>query len=46
MPRERDEVTGDITHPGIVYMVEPDGTVAYGSTGGVLQMTSLAARLR
>jgi len=46
MPRERDELTGDITHPGIVYMVEPDGTVAYASTGGVLQMESLARRLR
>lgn len=46
MPRERDETTGDITHPGIVYMVEPDGTIAYGSTGGVAQMVSLAKRLR
>lgn len=46
IPRERDESTGDITHPGIVYMVEPDGVVAYGSTGGVLQMVSLASRLR
>jgi cytochrome oxidase Cu insertion factor (SCO1/SenC/PrrC family) len=46
MPRERDELTGDITHPAIVYLVEPDGTVAYGSTGGVRQMASLAERLR
>jgi cytochrome oxidase Cu insertion factor (SCO1/SenC/PrrC family) len=46
MPRERDELTGDITHPGIVYMIEPDGTVAYGSTGGIVQMVSLAQRLR
>ena len=46
MPRERDQVTGDITHPGIVYMVESDGTIAYGSTGGVAQMVSLARRLR
>lgn len=46
IPRERDERTGDITHPAIVYMVEPDGTVAYGSTGGLAQMVSLAERLR
>lgn len=46
MPRERDDLTGDITHPGIVYMLEPDGTIAYGSTGGVAQMVSLAVRLR
>jgi cytochrome oxidase Cu insertion factor (SCO1/SenC/PrrC family) len=46
IPRDRDEVTGDITHPGIVYMVESDGTIAYGSTGGVAQMVSLARRLR
>lgn len=46
MPRERDETTGDITHPGIVYMIEPDGTIAYGSTGGIAQMESLVRRLR
>lgn len=46
IPRTRDERTGDITHPAIVYMVEADGTIAYGSTGGVTQMVSLARRLR
>jgi cytochrome oxidase Cu insertion factor (SCO1/SenC/PrrC family) len=46
IPRERDEVTGDVIHPGIVYMVEPDGTVAFGSTGGIAQMVSLVGRLR
>ena len=46
MARERDPSTGDIIHPAIVYMVEPDGTIAYGSTGGVTQMVSLAERLR
>jgi cytochrome oxidase Cu insertion factor (SCO1/SenC/PrrC family) len=45
IPRERDELTGDVVHPGIVYMVEPDGTLAYASTGGVTQMVSLALRL-
>lgn len=46
IPRERDTRTGDVTHPGIVYLVEADGTIAYGSTGGVAQMVSLAQRLR
>jgi cytochrome oxidase Cu insertion factor (SCO1/SenC/PrrC family) len=45
MPRERDERSGDIIHPGLVYLVDGDGTIAYGSTGGVIQLTSLAARL-
>jgi len=45
MPRERDQQSGDITHPGIVYVVESDGTIAYGSTGGVAQMVSLAKRV-
>ena len=45
IPRERDPQNGDVTHPGIVYLVEPDGTVAYGSTGGVVQMVSLVTRL-
>ena len=46
LPIVRDERNGDITHPGIVYLVEPDGTIAYASTGGIEQMVSLARRLR
>lgn len=45
IPRERDESTGDVTHPGIVYLVDDQGTVAYASTGGVAQMVSLARRM-
>jgi cytochrome oxidase Cu insertion factor (SCO1/SenC/PrrC family) len=45
IPRERDLRTGDIVHPGIVYLVEPGGTIAYGVTGGPLQLESLARRL-
>lgn len=45
IPRERDELTGDITHPGILFMVDPKGTVAYQSTGGVAQVVSLAGRM-
>lgn len=39
--RTRDERTGDIVHPGLVYLVERDGTVAYLATGGVEQLVSL-----
>lgn len=46
VPRERDLKTGDITHPAIVYLVEADGTIAYGSTGGNAQMLSLVERLK
>jgi len=45
IPRERDERTGDITHPGVVYLVEGDGTVAYGAAGGAEQLVSLARRV-
>ena len=44
--RVRDEQTGDITHPALIYLLDSDGTVAYGSTGGVRQLSSLAKRLR
>jgi len=46
IPRVRDAATGDITHPALVYLVEPDGTVAYASTGAPVQLAALAARLR
>ena len=44
--RTRDARTGDIVHAGIVYLVEADGTLAYGVTGGVEQLVRLAERLR
>lgn len=44
--RVRDAVTGDITHPALIYLVEPDGTVAYASTGARGQLEALARRLR
>jgi cytochrome oxidase Cu insertion factor (SCO1/SenC/PrrC family) len=42
---ERDERTGDIVHPALVYLVEADGTVVYASGGGLQQSTTLATRL-
>ena len=45
IPRERDERTGDVTHPGLIYVVGSDGTIVYGSSGGVRQLVSLAERV-
>lgn len=45
IPRVRDERTGDVSHPALVYLVESDGTVAYASSGGPIQLASLAERL-
>ena len=46
MVRERDRSTGDIVHPALIYLVEGDGTIAYGSTGGHAQLLGLARRMR
>lgn len=46
MARERDLRTGDMVHPSLVYLVEGDGTLAYGSTGKASHLVQLAARLR
>jgi len=46
IPRDRDTRTGDVTHPALVYLIDSDGTLAYASTGGPEQLSSLARRLR
>lgn len=43
--RTRDPRNGDIVHPGLVYLVEPGGTVAFSSAGGVDHLVELAARM-
>jgi cytochrome oxidase Cu insertion factor (SCO1/SenC/PrrC family) len=43
--RSRDEDTGDIVHPRIVYLVDETGTIAYVTTGGVEALVDLATRL-
>ncbi len=45
IPRDRDETTGDVTHPGLVYLVNGSGTLAFASTGGIEQMVSLGLRV-
>jgi len=44
--RERDEATGNVVHPALVYLVEADGTVAYASSGATEQLVALGRRLR
>ena len=45
MPRTRDAATGEVTHPTLVYLVNPDGRVAYASNGGAETLAALARRL-
>ena len=43
--RSRDTRTGDILHPGLVYLIDADGTIAYAATGGRGQLVELGALL-
>lgn len=39
IPRVRNEATGDLSHPAIVYVVAPTGRLAYALPGGVAALT-------
>lgn len=43
IPRTRNQKTGDIIHPSIVYVVGPDGRIAYVVTG---EASTIAAAVR
>lgn len=45
MARERDLTTGDIIHPSLVYLIDADGTIAYGATGHAPLIEELLSRL-
>lgn len=45
IPRSRDLTTGEVTHPSLVYLVDPDGRLAYASNGGTAALVSLLRRL-
>ena len=45
VPRERDAQTGDVVHPSLVYVLDENGTVAYGATGHAPLMEELLRRL-
>ncbi|HZD04682.1 MAG TPA: SCO family protein [Longimicrobiales bacterium] len=44
MTRSRDLRTGDLTHPPLVFVLDPGGTVAYASTGGARALAELVRR--
>lgn len=43
--RRRDLRTGDVTHPALAYIVDPDGIIAYGVVGGADAIVELVGRL-
>jgi cytochrome oxidase Cu insertion factor (SCO1/SenC/PrrC family) len=45
VPRTRDENTGEVTHPSLLYVIDRAGRIAYASTGGVDALVSLIRRL-
>jgi cytochrome oxidase Cu insertion factor (SCO1/SenC/PrrC family) len=45
VPRTRDESTGDVTHPSMVYVVDRDRRIAFASTGGSENLAALLRRL-
>ena len=45
VPRTRDESTGEVTHPSMVYVVDRDRRIAFASTGGSENLAALLRRL-
>lgn len=43
--RQRDERTGDIGHPPLVFLMNADGAIAYAASGGVGALRELLRRL-
>lgn len=41
----RDELTGEVTHPAVVYVISPTGTIAFVATGGGAYTAGLVGRL-
>jgi cytochrome oxidase Cu insertion factor (SCO1/SenC/PrrC family) len=41
----RDQLTGEVTHPAVVYVVSPDGTIAFVATGGGEYTARLVGRV-
>lgn len=45
VPRSRDFITGDVTHPSLVYVVDREGRIAYTASGGTGLIVSLVQKL-
>ena len=46
VPYQRDELTGDVIHPSLAYIIDRDGRIAFAATGGAETLTALARRLQ
>jgi hypothetical protein len=45
LARRRDEETGDVSHPPLVYIVDAEGTIVHASSAGVRSMLALLGRV-
>lgn len=45
IPRRRDERTGEVTHPSLVYVVDAKGRIAFATTGSAEMIAALVRRL-
>ncbi|HXK24251.1 MAG TPA: SCO family protein [Myxococcota bacterium] len=45
VPRGRNETTGQIDHPALVYVLDANGRIAYASTGDAAALAELVGRL-
>jgi cytochrome oxidase Cu insertion factor (SCO1/SenC/PrrC family) len=45
VPRARDDASGRVDHPALVYLVDASGRIAYASRGGSTELAVLAERL-
>jgi protein SCO1/2 len=45
IPRARNERTGDLSHPSLVYVIDPGGRIAYALTGQVDQIVAAVRAL-
>ncbi|MBX6363433.1 MAG: SCO family protein [Gemmatimonadetes bacterium] len=45
VPYRRDERTGEVVHPALVHIVDPDGRIAFSTTGGAETIAALVRRL-
>lgn len=44
MPIDRDEQSGDVSHPALVYVLDPDGTLSYAFSGPTVAWVVEAVR--
>jgi protein SCO1 len=45
VPRLRDERTGEVGHPALVYVIDAEGRIAYAAVGGAAALAELVRRL-